>query len=282
MKMKTNSLIIKCLFLILFGVCTLSSYSKGAYIPFYDNKIIVIDNGKVDSVTNNCYMLDYSTGDGLVKISIFQQVVTPELIKQIKKMRRIQGWASVAAVSGAFSSGISLGQLYNGRVTGYNVRNYIESNRIANTSASLADEAGRNAEDLSDLLVEALISNNSDKEILVNDIEKGLTWFIMPHTEMVLPLEKNDDTCIRLSSVNPLDENVRYFQILPKNKLLKYEVELETDSFWIVPNTIITREDFHSNVKEKGGYLKIDKVSMQTDFVTDDDFNKIKKEKKNK
>ena len=150
---------------LLFSICLLIGIgvqAKSTYLPQYDNRLVVIDNGKVDSVSNYRSMLEYTTDDGLVSCCVLQQIVTPELIDQIKKMKRAEGWASVAAGFGALSAGFSMGQLYSGRINSFYVRNYIESKNIMYSSLALADAANESTKDLMDLMMDVLIKNNSD------------------------------------------------------------------------------------------------------------------------
>ena len=114
------TLVMRKWILLLLLVTGLNAVAKTTYIPAYFNTLVILDNGKVDSVQNYQRILEYDTEDGLVSISILQQYVTPELVKEIKQMKRTEGWASVAAGLSAFSSGYSKGQMYSGRVTGYN------------------------------------------------------------------------------------------------------------------------------------------------------------------
>ena len=270
---------------LLFTFCLLTGIgvqAKSTYIPQYDNRIVVIDNGKVDSVSNYRSMLEYSTDDGLVSCCVLQQIVTPELIDQIKKMKRAEGWASVTAGFGALSAGFSKGQLYSGRINSFNVRNYIESKNIMYSSLALADAANESTKDLMDLMMDVLIKNNSDKEIIVSDTDRGLNWFILPHSEWVVPLQKDEEYSLRVSSINPLSENVRYIQILSTNQMHKFELCLETDSCWYVPNHHIVRRVYHYPKNITGGYMRINKQTMEAEYVSEEDFKVLKKTEKDK
>lgn len=270
---------------ILFSICLLIGIvvqAKSTYIPQYDNRIIVIDNGKVDSVSNYRSMLEYATDDGLISCCVLQQIVTPELIDQIKKMKRAEGWASVAAGFGALSAGFSMGQIYSGRINSFNVRNYIESKNIMYSSLAIADAANESTKGLMDLMTDVLITNKSDKEIIISDMDRGLNWFILPHSEWVIPLQKDEEYNLRISSINPLSENVRYIQILSTNQMHKFELSLETDTYWYVPNHHIVRRAYHYPNNITGGYMRINKQTMEAEYVSEEDFKVIKKAEKDK
>ncbi len=272
------TLVMRKWILLLLLVTGLNAVAKTTYIPAYFNTLVILDNGKVDSVQNYQRILEYDTEDGLVSISILQQYVTPELVKEIKQMKRTEGWASVAAGLSAFSSGYSKGQMYSGRVTGYNVRNYIESRDNMNQSIYLAESANAAAESLMELMVDVLIRNNSEKEILINDMERGLTWFVMPKGDVIIPAQKDESMNLRISSVNPLDEKIRYAHFLSTSKMRKYDLKHETDSFWYVNNNLSARKTFHCTDDNNEGYLKIDKETMYTIVISEDELKNIKKE----
>lgn len=272
------TLVMRKWILLLLLVTGLNAVAKTTYIPAYFNTLVILDNGKVDSVQNYQRILEYDTEDGLVSISILQQYVTPELVKEIKQMKRTEGWASVAAGLSAFSSGYSKGQMYSGRVTGYNVRNYIESRDNMNQSIYLAESANATAESLMELMVDVLIRNNSEKEILINDIERGLTWFVMPKGDVIIPAQKDESMNLRISSVNPLDEKIRYAHFLSTSKMRKYDLKHETDSFWYINNNLSARKTFHCTDDNNEGYLKIDKETMYTIVISEDELKNIKKE----
>ena len=272
------TLVMRKWILLLLLVTGLNAVAKTTYIPAYFNTLVILDNGKVDSVQNYQRILEYDTEDGLVSISILQQYVTPELVKEIKQMKRTEGWASVAAGLSAFSSGYSKGQMYSGRVTGYNVRNYIESRDNMNQSIYLAESANATAESLMELMVDVLIRNNSEKEILINDMERGLTWFVMPKGDVIIPAQKDESMNLRISSVNPLDEKIRYAHFLSTSKMKKYDLKHETDSFWYVNNNLSARKTFHCTDDNNEGYLKIDKETMYTIVISEDELKNIKKE----
>ena len=272
------TLVMRKWILLLLLVTGLNAVAKTTYIPAYFNTLVILDNGKVDSVQNYQRILEYDTEDGLVSISILQQYVTPELVKEIKQMKRTEGWASVAAGLSAFSSGYSKGQMYSGRVTGYNVRNYIESRDNMNQSIYLAESANATAESLMELMVDVLIRNNSEKEILINDMERGLTWFVMPKGDVIIPAQKDESMNLRISSVNPLDEKIRYAHFLSTSKMRKYDLKHETDSFWYINNNLSARKTFHCTDDNNEGYLKIDKETMYTIVISEDELKNIKKE----
>ena len=266
---------INVLLAILFA--SLSVNAKTTYIPSYDNKIIIIDEGMIDSIESYRRSLDYTTRDGSITCSIVQQVVTPELVKDIKRMKRAAGWYAAAGVFSAASSGISGAQLSTGRGSGYDVVNYINSRESTIQSINNSSNASAKAEELMELLIELVVKNNSDKEILVNDMITGQNWFVLPNSWTYISIRKDENISLRVSPVSHLDENVKYFHIISTSKVKKYDLALETDSFWIIPNFYSSRKNFHCLDNTKEGYIKIDKESMQGTIISEEELKKLKK-----
>lgn len=261
-------------------ICIQPAVAKTTYIPNYDNKIIVIDAGKVDSVISYHRVLDYTTSDGLISCSIVQQVVTPDLVKEIKRMKRTAGWAATASVLGAVSSGISSAQLSSGRANGNDVINYVNSREITNQSLDMSADASAKAEELMDLMIDLMVRNNSDKEILVNDMTTGQNWFVLPKSFTYISIRKDENVSLRVSPVAHLDENVRYFHIASTSQVKKYELSHETDTHWYIPNQHSARKNFHcQNDGAKDGYIRIDKETMQGTIITEAELKAIKNAK---
>ena len=54
--------------------------AKTTYIPTYDNRIMMIENGGIDSLTNQTHSLTMVSKDGIVSCTLAQQVVSEELV----------------------------------------------------------------------------------------------------------------------------------------------------------------------------------------------------------
>ena len=269
----------RSLLCMIIAVFSLTIQSKTTYIPLYNNKIILIEDGQIDSVWNRSRMLQLYSKDNLISCLIAQQVVSQELVKAIKRAKSEAGWAMVAAGMSSASAGFSRGQMNSGRVNGHTVSNYINSRELAKESFDASADATAHAEELKTLMVDLLVKNNSDKEMLITDMDRGLVWFILPHNEAVLPLAKGEECHFRVSSCSPLDENVKYINASANSILEKYTIGLETDMFWYVPISEKTKKEFGLDVPIKDGYIKIDKETMVMTTITPEEFKEIKASK---
>ena len=184
---------------VIVALLALASQAKTTYIPTYLNRIILIENGQMDSLTNHRQMLQMDSKDNLVSCFVAQQVVSPELIKAIKQAKRTAGWLSVASALSAGGTTFSEVQMFRGnRGPGY-IAGYVEGRDMERELEAMSADAYAQAEEMKTLMVDLIVRNNSEKEMLITDMDRGLVWFILPKQETVLPLAKGEPCHFRVS-----------------------------------------------------------------------------------
>lgn len=266
--------------LLFFSILCFELSAKTTYIPTYDNRLVIIENGVMDTLINQQRILEKNSSDGLVTIAIVQQVVTPELIKSIKQTKRAAVWAMVAAGLSSASAGMAQGQMNYGYMRGNAVANYVNAHENAESAIQLSQEAREASEELKTLVLDLDVQNNSEKEMLITDMDRGLVWFILPHRHMLIPLAKDEECHFRISSCNPLDENVKYINALGTSTLEKYNVGFESDLFWYVPISEKAKKGLRFETEESDGYIKIDKESMRMQWLSPTDYKETKQNQK--
>ena len=97
--------------------------AKTTYIPTYDNRLLLIENGEVDTITNNGHSLVASSKDGLITCTLVQQVVSQDLVREIKRAKNAAGWAIVAAALSSVNEGMAQSQMNNGNDRGWAMQN---------------------------------------------------------------------------------------------------------------------------------------------------------------
>lgn len=254
--------------------------AKTTYIPTYSNRLLLIENGEIDSLANKTHNLIMSSKDGLITCTLAQQVVSKELVRDIKRAKNAAGWAIVAASLSSVSAGMAQGQMNYGHNTGWAMQNYVDARENTNASLEASANATAKAEDLKTLLLDLIVRNNSPKEMLITDMDRGLVWFILPNCEVRLPLLKDEECHFRISSCNPMDENVKYINALGTSTLEKYTIGLETDSSWYVPISNKALKGLRLDTDQQEGYIHIDKETMATRIITEEEFINIKDNQK--
>ena len=254
----------------------IQAQGKTTYIPSYANRLILIENGKIDTTENQQRVLSLPSQDGTIRCSLVQQVVTPELVKAIKSAKSAAGWAMVAAGSSAASAGYSIGRMNSRPVDGFMVSNYVNAHELTGASLDYSASALAQAEDLKMLYVDLLVKNDSEKELLITDMDKGLVWFVMPHNEMALHLSKGEEGHFRVAPCSALDENVKYINAVATSTMEKYTIGLETDLFWYIPMTEKAVQTLQFPTYVKDGYIRVDKETMRMKALTKEEFNTVK------
>ncbi|MBQ8458024.1 MAG: hypothetical protein IJ540_10530 [Prevotella sp.] len=268
----------KLIFLML-TVCLFicDAQAKTTYIPTYDNRITMIENGAIDSLTNQTHALSMQSKDGLITCVLAQQVVSEELVRDIKRAKSSEGWAMVAVALSSAGEGMARNQMNYSRNKGWAMQRYIDARENTNASLAASANAKAQAEDLKTLLIDLVVKNNSQKEMLITDMDRGAVWFILPNCEIRIPLLKDEEGHFRISSCNPLDENVKYINALGTSTLEKYTVGLETDMSWFVPISKKSKKGLRYDSDKEDGYMWINKETMVIKYLSEEEFKSIKK-----
>ena len=268
----------KILSVLVMYVCLVTFHvqAKTTYIPTYTNRLILIENGEIDSLTNESHSLMISSRDGLITCTLSQQVVSQDLVRDIKRAKNAAGWSMVAAALSSFNEGMAQNQMNNTRDKGWAMRNYVDARENTNAHLDASADAQVLVEDLKTLLLDLVVRNNSQKEFLITDMDRGLVWFVLPNCEVRLPLLQNEECHFRISSCNPLDENVKYVNAIGTSSLEKYTIGLDTDTSWYVPVSKKALKSLKYETDQRKGYIKIDKETMAKSIVSDYDFKSLK------
>lgn len=259
-------------------ICVVATilHAKTTYIPTYDNRLLLIEDGEVDTLINTSHSLVMSSKDGLITITLAQQIVSNELVREIKRAKNAAGWAMVSAALSSAAAGLAQGQMNEGYDKGWAMKNYVDARENIDASVAASGDARAVAEDLKTLMLDLVVRNNSQKEMIITDMDRGRIWFILPNCEVRLPLLKDEECHFRVSSCNPMDENVKYINALGTSTLEKNNIELETDISWYVPLSPKVLKKLRFETEQKTGYIRIVKETMAMSVVSEEEFRTIK------
>lgn len=264
-------------------LCTmLGIQAKTTYIPTYSNRLVLVEGGKTNVVENKLNGASLTSTDGLVYCAIVQQVVDEDLVKSIKNAKSLSGWTKVLSGVAAGAEAYSDAKMISGHGNFGDVVASKYANEAQRGARDVSEGAKAEVEDLKTLLVDLLVQNHSDKEMLITDMDRGLVWFILPHSEMTIPLAKGAECHFRLSSAAPLDENVKYINAFANSTLEKYTVDLETEEFWYIPFSKKTAENLRFTEPVNDGYIRVNKKDLTMAAVTKEEFRSLKEASKKK
>ncbi len=248
------------LFLLLSGITVIA---KTTYIPKYRSYIHIVNGSDTISTTNNLLDLRLDEDNNMFCIYIEHEDVTKEKVKAIKRAKRAAGWATFSAVM----SGIST-------VYSQNSLQYLVRSTNTRIVSQLADIYSENANTEENLLIDMWITNTSVGEIMINEIERGLIWYVRPSQSLHLHLNNPDVANLRISDIH--NNNVRYAMIAAGSTLIKKAIEWEDDECWI--SAIMKNIDYEYPVLDK--YVRISKDDYTETEMSIEQFKDYMKEAK--
>lgn len=255
---------------ILLFVLFIIGYSvdaKTTYIPKYRTYIHIVNGSDTIVSSINLNDLELKDNGGMFSIIVEHEDVDKEKVKAIKRAKRAAGWATFSAVMSGVSTVFSQNSLQ------YMVRS--TNTRIA---GQLADIYNENANAEETLLIDTWIVNTSGEEIMINDMERGLTWYVRPSQLFHLQLNNPDVANLRISDVR--HNQVRYAMIAAGSRATKSTIEWEDNDYWI---TVIMKDNGSSiEFPTIDKYLRISKSDYTETEMSIEEFREFKKRAKNK
>lgn len=248
------------LFVFLF-LSGLSVIAKTTYIPTYRTYIHIVNDSDTSSISNNMMDLRLNEDDGMFCLYVEHEDVTKQKVKAIKRAKRAAGWATVSAVMSGISTVFSQNSLQ------YFVRS--TNTRIA-TQLAYIYNANANAEQT--LQIDLWIANTSEEEIVINDIERGLIWYVRPSQNLHLQMNNPDVANLRISDVH--QKKVRYAMIAAGSLVNKTEIEWEDDDCWI---TGIWGNIGFSEMRVIEKYVRISKEDYSEQEMSIEEYKAYKK-----
>lgn len=216
----------KYLLIFLTFYCCLAVQAKTTYIPTY-RSFIQIKQGLNDSITAESKLgrLDLTAQDGSFSITLVHEDVDKQKVKAIKRAKAAEGWMTFATMLSGFSAGFD--------ATYYNssLLTYVEMRRTENY-AVLSDIMHNNAKGEQRLTIEFFIDNHSSEELMVADMARGLTWYILPHTSMQFSMPNPGIERLRISDLQ--HKSIKYADIVGGSYVEKESLAWEDDNCWIV------------------------------------------------
>ena len=256
--------------IFLFALCMLvtSTYGKTTYIPAYRSYIHIVNVADTISAASSVLGdMELSEENGMFTISIEHEDVTKDKVKAIKRAKRTAGWAIASAVLSGVSAAFSNNSLQ-----------YLVRSTNAQIASQLAGFYSATANNEQKLKIDMWIHNTSNEELMVNDLERGLLWYILPQHSLHITMNNPDAANLRISNIE--NNTIRYVAAMAGSMLNKWEVGWEDDNSWIVAvykKQVIEYEQYESLDK----YRRISKTDYSETDMSIEEFRAFIKERKN-
>ena len=251
------------LFLFVAILCCVTADGKTTYIPKYRSYIHIVNSTDTIVATSNIKELSLKDKTGMFSILVEHEDVTKEKVKAIKRAKRAAGWATVSAVMSGVSTAFSNNSLQ-----------YMVRSTNTKFASQLAEIYNENAKAEEKLKIDMWVDNTSDEELLVNDMERGLTWYVLPRQSLHILLNNPDATLLRISDLR--NNAIRYVSAMAGNMIYKGLVGWEDDDCWII--SVYNNYDYENIRFDK--YKWISKSDFSEREMTKEEFRAFTKDKK--
>lgn len=241
---------------------SLLAIAKTTYIPKYLAYIHIIDDADTIVASNIYRELELKERSGMFNIIVEHEDVTKEKVKAIKRAKRAAGWATVSAVMSGVSTAFSK-----------NTLQYLVSSTNTQIAKQLADIYIDNARAEQTLGINIWIENTTIGELMINDMERGLTWYVRPSQFFCCLLNNPDVVNLRISDVH--NKDIRYMMIAAGSQVSKREIEWEDNDCWIYG---IWGNLGFSEIKVIEKYVRISKTDFTEREMSTEEFKAYKKE----
>lgn len=247
--------------------------AKTTYVPTYYTQINVEGNGFVYSDSTCRRELTMRADDGRYIITVLHDSVTAERVKAIKNMKAAAGWATAASVLYGVSAQL------NPMHTSWDAVNYISDMDSKASAAMLHVAAAEGAVSLQRVQVSIIVENTSEREMMVNDMTRGLTWYVPAHNYIQLSVGNPEVNKLRIAYADCEDLKKDYVTIQAANFLEKSTISYEDDSFWYFP--VYKTDQYDSQYGHVQGvldhYEKVNKVTFEHQQLTIEGYKAFKK-----
>lgn len=239
--------------LLLIFIGTLNIGGKTTYIPTYSSYIYLQQGNDSTIVSNIKASLELESFDKLFTISVHHEEMSEEKVKSIKRSKAKAGWSTFNTVMSVLAPG-QRGTIFS------RIQDVRQSAKLLKM-----DKDNANAEKV--LGIEIWVENNSDKELIVNDMIRGLAWYIRPKESIQFEISNPEVARLRVSDIE--NKNIQYATICVGSSVRKENLAWEDNDCWIIYEYI----DYPSKIN----YTYISKDDFSTRALTLEEKRRVEK-----
>jgi len=219
----------KQLFLLVL-LCTLvyDADAKNHYFSSCYSKV-VIEDGE-DLVQDSSFLNDMalSPSDNRFTIFVMHDSLTHERVSAIRRQKAAIAFSSIAMAAGAVSSVTSAAQTPLTPLDAkFQMMNYQNGLLLVGSAAELASLSTSELHAQSELPITVVIRNNSDKELCVNDMSRGLLWYIRAYGDLALSVGNPEVNKFRVAYADSTEPHVSYLLVEGCNAIYLENLDFE-------------------------------------------------------
>lgn len=271
----------RILFLSFLLLC-LSASARTGKVPFYKSFVYWVQGTDTVYHENNTLLHESTSPDGTVVVRVrhedWRHVVTP------KSIMRMAPWHAILSQHQGIRANIHQGHANTDAMMPMKQIPGVMPNALSvKNLAKMTDQLEMR------YVSEYMIENAGNQEIVVNDLNRGLVWYIQPQSYLLLNMGKLPQACLlRIANTDPMQPAVKYVTIGSASYMMKFTIAYEDDDCWIfLLNEASDDEDIRVDFSRMMNgsdyilhthYVKRDKDTfLDTPMVEDEVFAIIKK-----
>ncbi|MDE5560970.1 MAG: hypothetical protein K2J00_04085, partial [Bacteroidaceae bacterium] len=216
----------KLLFIPFFLLATIV-YGKTSVIPTYRSFVYWIQDKDTVYSENNTLLLESASPDSNIVVRVrhedWQNTVND------RKMARLASWHAVMSKYRGIRAIVHQGRANTDAMMP------MEKSFAATPNACAIEGMTRMTEHVEmNLACEYMIENVGDKEVVINDLNRGLVWYVPAHSYLLLNMGCLPQACLlRIANTGSEQPDIKYVTIGGGSFSLKLTVAHEDDYCWI-------------------------------------------------
>lgn len=216
----------RILFLPLLFIALVAS-AKSEKIPSYKSFVYWIQGTDTVYAENNTLLQESVSPDGTVVVRIrhedWKNTVTD------KSIARMAPWHIVMSRSNGIRAIVNQGKSNTDAMMPMRKIPGLMPNALSiNNLSRMTDELEMG------FACEYMIENTSNQEIVINDLNRGLVWYVPAQSYLLLNMGKLPQACLlRIANTDPLQPAIKYVTIGSASYSVKFTVAYEDENCWI-------------------------------------------------
>ena len=254
----------KAFFSLILLIGCLTIQGKTTYIPSYYSFIQIKQGEDTVSINGNRMSLEMLSFDKRFTVSVHHEDVTHEKVKAIKRAKAAAGWSMFSTVMSTIVPG-ERGSIFS------RIQDFRQASMLTKLDAE-------NAKAEQVLEVEVWIENNSDNELIVNEMIRGLVWYVQPHQSIQFEVGNPELVSLRVSDIG--NNRIEFVTVGAGSSVKKEHISYEDDDCWVAD--IYKKSMSNDTPLVPIAYKWINKTTYETKRMSIHEFHEFKKEVKKK
>lgn len=217
----------KRVLLLSFLFLALTASARTGKVPFYKSFVYWVQGTDTVYSENNTLLQESASPDGTVVIRVRHEDWRNSVTE--KSIARMAPWHAIVSQRQGIRAIIHQGRANTDAMMPMKQVPGMMPNALGvNNLAKMTDQLEMS------YVSEYMIENTGTQEIVVNDLNRGLVWYIPPQSYLLLNMGKLPQACLlRIANTDPIQPAVKYVTIGSASYTMKFTIAYENEDYWI-------------------------------------------------